>query len=356
LPRETIYFIRNFEQAFKYEHTVPNFEQYRSALTTGQSMDQLSAMRAFVRVVEMGNFTRAAEMLNLPKATVTNLIQGLEAHLHTKLLNRTTRRVMVTSDGALYYERATRIIAEINELDVSLSNSHASPSGRLRVEMAGAFADWIVIPALHDFHVKFPDIRVDLGVGDRPVDYLAENVDCALRAGTLTDQSLVARRVTDVSMIACAAPRYLEHYGMPAHPSELEQQHHCVSYFMAQNNRAMPLDFTREDEQLEINARYVVAVNDARSYLTATLNGHGIATLPCFMAMDALQSGDLIPVLPEWQIEPLEMHVVYPPNRHLSNKVRVFVDWLVRLLSDKKLNQCPARNASTLTIQTERNL
>ena len=144
-------------------------------------MDQLSAMRAFIRVVETGNFTRASDALRMPKATVTNLIQGLEAHLHTQLLNRTTRRVVVTTDGALYYERATRIVAEVDELDGSLSNSTGSPSGRLRVEMAGAFADWIVIPALCDFYQKFPDIRIDLGVGDRTVDYLAENVDCALR-------------------------------------------------------------------------------------------------------------------------------------------------------------------------------
>lgn len=302
-------------------------------------MDQLSAMRTFVRVVDMGNFTRAADVLGMPKATVTNLIQGLEAHLRTKLLNRTTRRVMVTSDGALYYERATRIIAEIDELDTSLSNSQTLPSGRLRVEMAGAFADWIVIPALHDFHRKFPDIRVDLGVGDRTVDYLAENVDCALRAGNLTDQSLVVRRVTDVAMTAFAAPSYLEQYGMPLHPSELEEAHCCVSYFMAQNNRPMRFDFARDGEQLDINPRYSVAVNDARSYLTAALNGHGVAVMPSFMVQDPLEKGDLVQVLPEWSIEPLTLQVVYPPNRHLSNKVRVFVDWLVRLLIEKKLNQ-----------------
>lgn len=306
-------------------------------------MDQLSAMRAFVRVVEMGNFTRAAEALSLPKATVTNLIQGLEAHLHTKLLNRTTRCVMVTTDGALYYERATQIIAQIDELDTGLSSSHMAPSGRLRVEMAGAFADWIVIPALHDFHARFPDIRVDLGVGDRPVDYLAENVDCALRAGVPADQSLIARRVTEVSVITCAAPGYLETHGTPGHPSELEDRHHCVSYFMAQNNRTMAFDFERAGEKIEINARYVVAVNDARSYLTAALNGLGISLLPHFMAADALEKGDLVRVLPEWQTEPIPLYVVYPPNRHLSNKVRVFVDWLVRLLAEKRLNLTPGQ-------------
>jgi LysR family transcriptional regulator, regulator for bpeEF and oprC len=301
-------------------------------------MDQLSAMRAFVRVVEMGNFTRASEALSLPKATVTNLIQGLEAHLRTKLLNRTTRRVMVTTDGALYYERAKQIIAELDELDISLSNSHSQPTGRLRVEMAGAFADGLVIPALHEFYNKYPDIRVDLGVGDRTVDYLAENVDCALRAGAPSDQSLIARRVGEVSMLACASPAYLQQHGMPQHPSDLEKDHHCVSYFLPQNNRTMILDFAKGDEYLEINGRYNVAVNDGRSYLNAALCGHGVAILPQFMLHEALEKRELLQVFPDWKTEPLPLYVVYPPNRHLSNKVRVFVDWLVRLLTDEKLN------------------
>ncbi|PWV99847.1 LysR family transcriptional regulator [Hoeflea marina] len=305
-------------------------------------MDQLSAMRAFVRVVEMSNFTRAAEALSMPKATVTNLIQGLEAHLKTKLLNRTTRRVMVTTDGALYYERATRIISELDELDGSLSSSHALPSGRLRVEMAGAFADWLVIPALGDFHARYPEIRIDLGVGDRTVDYLAENVDCALRGGVPADQTLIARRITEVAVVTCAAPGYLERYGMPLHPSDLERDHHCVSYFAAQKNRTMTLDFTREGEEIEIDARYVVSVNDARSYLTAALSGLGVAPLPWFMAADLVASGDLVRVLSDWTTAPIPLYVVYPPNRHLSNKVRVFVDWMVKLLDTGRLNAEPA--------------
>lgn len=301
-------------------------------------MDQFSAMRAFIRVVETGNFTRAADTLSMPKATVTNLIQGLEAHLHTKLLNRTTRRVMVTTDGALYYERAAQIVSEIDELDGSLSNSQGLPSGRLRVEMAGAFADWIVVPALCEFYQKYPDIRIDLGVGDRNVDYLAENVDCALRGGTPADQSLIARRVSEVEMITCAAPLYIEKFGIPERPEELENNHYSVSYFRAQTNRTLPFEFNRGDEKIEINARYIVSVNDSRTFVTAALNGLGIAQVPRFMVTDALAKGDLIQVLPEWNREPLPLYIVYPPNRHLSNKVRVFVDWLVKLLADAKLN------------------
>ncbi|WP_454850808.1 LysR substrate-binding domain-containing protein [Rhizobium binxianense] len=301
-------------------------------------MDQLSAMRVFIRVVETGNFTRAADMLAMPKATVTNLIQGLEAHLRTKLLNRTTRRVMVTTDGALYYERAAQIISELEELDGSLSNSQSLPTGRLRVEMAGAFADSIVVPALCDFYQKYPDIRIDLGVGDRTVDYLAENVDCALRGGTPADQSLIARRVSEVEFVTCAAPLYIEKFGMPERPEELETDHYSVNYFRAQTNRTVPFEFRKDNETLEINPRYIVAVNDSRTYLTAALTGLGIVQSPLFMIREALAKGDLVRVLPEWTRDPLPLYVVYPPNRHLSNKVRVFVDWLVKLLADAKLN------------------
>lgn len=301
-------------------------------------MDQLSAMRAFIRVVETGNFTRAADTLAMPKATVTNLIQGLEAHLHTKLLNRTTRRVMVTTDGALYYERAAQIVSELEELDGSLTNSQGLPTGRLRVEMAGAFADWIVVPALCDFYQKYPEIRVDLGVGDRNVDYLAENVDCALRGGTPADQSLIARRVSEVEMLTCAAPLYIEKFGIPTRPEELENDHYSVSYFRAQTNRTYPFEFRKDNENLEINPRYLLSVNDSRTFVNAALNGLGIAQLPRFMIRDALARGELVEILPEWSREPLPLYIVYPPNRHLSNKVRVFVDWLVKLLSDAKLN------------------
>lgn len=302
-------------------------------------MDQLSAMRAFLRVVETGNFTRASSTLGMPKATVSNLIQNLETHLQTKLLNRTTRRVMVTTDGALYYERAIQIVNEIDELDGSLSHSRTSPSGRLRVEMAGAFADLLVIPALGDFHEKYPDIHIDLGVGDRTVDYLAENVDCALRGGAPGDQSLIARRVAEIDVVACAAPGYIETFGAPEHPSDLETNHHCVNYFLAQTNRTMPFEFEKDGEKIEVNSRYLVSVNDARSYLAAALSGLGVAPLPHFMATEALAGGQLVPVLPGWRSEPIPLYIVYPPNRHLSNKVRVFVDWIVRLLAQMSLSK-----------------
>lgn len=302
-------------------------------------MDQLSAMRVFVRVVETGNFTRAATTLNIPKTTVTNMVQALEAHLHTTLLNRTTRRVMVTTDGALYYERAIQILSDIAELDGSLSNSQTQPSGRVRLEMAGAFADLLIIPHLCDFHERYPLIKLDIGVGDRLVDYIAENVDCALRGGTPTDQSLIVRKVGEIGMQAYAAPLYLEKMGMPAHPNDISDGHRCVGYLQAPSGRIMPMSFTRGDEEIEIDPNYIVSVNDARSYLDAAIAGVGLAQVPRFMAQKPLQEGKLVPILSDWACESLTLYIVYPQTRHLSNKVRVVVDWLAKRVQSLKVEE-----------------
>jgi len=314
-------------------------------------MDQLSAMRTFVRVVETGNFTRAAAALSIPKTTVTNLVQALEAHLRTRLLNRTTRRVTVTTDGALYYERAIQILSELDELDGSLTNSQAQPSGRLRVEMAGAFADTLVIPSLCDFYLRYPQIQLDIGVGDRLVDYLAENVDCALRGGTPTDQSLVTRKVGEIRLSCYAAPRYLEKFGMPQHPLDLTASHFCVGYLMVPSGKVFSMDFRRGDESHDIEPRYVVSVNDSRTYVKAAIAGMGVAISAPYFVKEAVEKGELVPVLTDWQCESIPLNIVYPRTRHLSNKVRVFVDWLVKLVHDldkdspaeERFTQAPAK-------------
>jgi DNA-binding transcriptional LysR family regulator len=308
-------------------------------------MDQLAAMRAFVRVVEAGTFTRAADALDTPKPTVTKLIQNLEAHLRTRLLNRTTRRVTVTPDGAAYYERAVRILGEIEELDGSMSRSQASPRGKLRVDVGGGFALLLIIPALPAFHARYPDIQIDLGVSDRAADLIGENVDCVLRAGDLTDQSLVARRVGEMRFVTCAAPAYLDRFGAPGHPRDLESDHHVVSYFNARTGRLVPMTFTRlseragVQEKLEIQGRYIVAVNDGDAYVAAGLTGLGVIQAPVFMVGQHLDAGAVRPVLSDWSPVSRPLHVVYPPNRHLSNRLRVFVDWIVTLFASATFSQ-----------------
>jgi LysR family transcriptional regulator, regulator for bpeEF and oprC len=294
-------------------------------------MDQLAAMRAFVRVVEAGNFSRASESLGMPKATVTKLIQSLEAHLHTKLLNRTTRRVLVTHDGALYYDRALRLLADLEELDSTMAASQAQPQGRVRVEISGALANLVLIPALWDLKERYPGLRIDLGVSDRPVDILAENVDCAIRIGELTDQSLIARRIAQMHFITCAAPSYLRKIGEPNHPREIETDHYVVGYFRAQTGQQLPLEFTKGEEKLEVYGRYLIAANEAISYLAAAEAGMGIVQVPRLMAEKPFRDGTLQPILKEWTRAPMPIFVVFPPNRHLSSKVRAFVDWAADL-------------------------
>lgn len=296
-------------------------------------MDRLLALKVFARVVEAGTFTRAADSLQMPKATVTKLVQGLEAHLGVKLLQRTTRQVTVTSDGAAYYERTSRLLAELDEVDASMTHAQASPKGRIRVDVGASVARQIIIPALGEFHARYPDIRIDLGAGDRLVDLIADNVDCVIRAGALADESLVARRLGSLAFRTYAAPAYLARFGRPAHPSDLEGEHRVVSYFSAGSGRFYPFDFTKDGERIDVHGPYVVAVNDSNTYLAATLAGLGVAQLPEFMARPHLATGELVPILEDWTAETMPIHAVYPPNRHLSAKVRVFVDWMAELFA-----------------------
>lgn len=305
-------------------------------------MDQLSAMRVFTRVVETGNFSKAALSLKMPKTTVTNLVQGLEGHLGTKLLNRTTRQVVVTNDGALYYERASRLLAELDELDGSLSSSQAQPSGRVRVALSGAFADQLIMPALCDFHTRYPKIQLEFDIGDRIVDYIAENVDCALRGGTPNDQSLVARKVAELELRTYAAPLYLERRGVPQHPHDLEREHAGIGYMKAYEGRNFPMVFRQGETVIEVQPQYVISVNEARSYVAAAVAGIGVAQTVSFMVRDAVARGELVEILADWPRDPIPLYIVYPQTRHLSNKVRVFVDWLARMLQDIERSECNA--------------
>ncbi|OGB14511.1 MAG: LysR family transcriptional regulator [Burkholderiales bacterium RIFCSPLOWO2_12_67_14] len=296
-------------------------------------MDQIQSIRVFARVVEAGTFTKAAESLNLPKGTVTKLVQHLEARLKVKLLNRTTRRVTVTPDGAAYYERTVRVLNDLDDIEASMTNAQASPSGRLRVDVGSSVAREIIIPALADFFRRFPDIQLDLGVSDRSVDLLADNVDCVLRGGELLDQSLVARRVANVSLIAVASPAYLRAHGTPTHPEQLEREHTMVNHFSTRNGRPYPNEFEKDGQTLEISGRYKLALNESNAVTAAVLAGLGVAQMASFTALPLIERGELVRVLSDWTCMTIPLYVVYPPNRHLSAKVRAFVEWVAELLA-----------------------
>ncbi|SIT30449.1 LysR family transcriptional regulator [Achromobacter sp. MFA1 R4] len=296
-------------------------------------MDRFDAMNAFARVVETGSFTKAAETLHMSKTSVTQLVQQLEARLRVRLLNRTTRKVNVTADGAAYYERVIKLLADMDDAETSLSSASEAPRGRLRVDVPSPLARMVLVPALPAFHARYPDIQLDMGVSDRIVDLIGENVDCVVRGGELTDQSLMARRVGDLRLGVYAAPSYLKQAGKPAHPRELEDSHHrIVGFLWARTGRALPYAMRRANDIINVQGRYVLAVDDGNAYLAAGLAGMGVLWLPDYMSEPHLARGELVPVFEDWRMDPMPLYVAFPPNRHVSAKLRAFIDWIVELM------------------------
>lgn len=297
-------------------------------------MDRFNAMQAFARVVETGSFTKAAETLHMSKTSVTQLVQQLEARLRVKLLNRTTRKVNVTADGAAYYERVIKLLADMDDAETSLSNASMLPRGRLRVDIPSPFARMILIPALPEFHARYPDIQLDLGVSDRRVDLIDEGIDCVIRGGELTDLSLVARRVGDLTLGVFAAPSYLEKTGVPSHPQELSlPQHAIVGFRWARVGLAFPYALHRNEERVTVQGLSVISVDDGNAGLAAVLAGLGVIWLPDYMAREHVSRGELVRLFDDWHLEPMPMYIAFPPNRHVSAKLRVFIDWVVELMA-----------------------
>lgn len=296
-------------------------------------MDKLQAMQLFVRVVETGGMSRAADSLGIPKATATTLMQQLEAALGVKLLNRTTRRVTVTTDGAAYYPRAVAILAEVQETEESLARRRSVPSGRLRIDAPTLLARLVIVPALPEFFKRYPDIDLQLSSGEHRADLIEEGIDCAVWSGELGDSALVARRVGQLYFGTCAAPSYLASHGYPHHPQDLSS-HRCINHFAPHTGKTAEWVFAKDGARLSIPLRGFVALDDENSYLAAAEAGLGVAQIPAFVLKEALERGTLELVLGDWFAEPVPLSVVYPQNRHLSNKVRVFVDWIAELFAE----------------------
>jgi LysR family transcriptional regulator, regulator for bpeEF and oprC len=290
-------------------------------------------MQLFSRVVETGGMSRAADSLGIPKATATAMIQQLESVLGVKLLNRTTRRVSVTPDGAAYYPRCVAILAEVQETEESLAQRRSVPSGRLRVDAPTLLARLVIVPALPEFFRRYPDIDLQLSSGEHRADLIEEGVDCAVWSGELEDSTLVARRVGQLYFGTCAAPSYLAANGHPHHPQELGA-YRCINHFTPQTGKTSEWVFAKDGTRLSIPLSGYIALDDENSYVAAAEAGLGIAQIPAFVLADALERGSLELVLGDWFAEPLPLSVVYPQNRHLSNKVRVFVDWIAELFAE----------------------
>jgi LysR family transcriptional regulator, regulator for bpeEF and oprC len=299
-------------------------------------MDRLLAMQVFTKVVEMNGFARAADALAIPPASATTLIKKLEAHLQVRLMQRTTRRINLTPDGAEYYERCVRILADINETEDSLAHTANGPRGKLRVDMPGSLGRLVVMPRIEEFRKRYPDVELMLGFGDRPVDLIQEGVDCALRVGQLDDSSLVARRLGALATITAASPHYLERYGEPRSLEELEQ-HIGVQYYSSRTGRTLEMNFEVDGKSVDVKMNGTLAVNDADAYVTCGVNGAGIIQAPLFMLGSYIEAGELKEILTPWKVRPMPLSAVYPHNRHLAAKVRVFVEWAAEICGQSPL-------------------
>ena len=297
-------------------------------------MDRFDAMKAFVRVVETGSFTRAAATLHMSRTTVTQLVQQLEARLRLKLLNRTTRKVNVTADGAAYYERIVQVLDTLEEIETSLPHAAALPRGQLRVDVPSPLAALLLVPALPTFHALYPDIVLDMGASDRMVDVIADNVDCVIRGGDITDQSLMARKLADLPLGVYAAPAYLQRVGTPLHPLDLQDSaHRIVRFRWGRGGNGFPYVMHREGKSVKIHGQYVLSIDDGNAYLAAGVAGLGVLWLPDYMARPHVDRGELLPLFETWTVDPMPLYLAYPPNRHVSKKLRVFIDWVAELMA-----------------------
>ncbi|WP_061808374.1 LysR family transcriptional regulator [Serratia grimesii] len=287
-------------------------------------MDRIDAMRLFTRVVEQSSFTQAAQDLGLPRSTVTDAIKQLEARLQVRLLQRTTRHVSPTLDGEAYYQRCLTILADIEDAEMAFAG--AKPRGLLRIDVHGTLARHFLLPELPDFLARNPDIELFMSEGDRLVDPVREGIDCVVRVGRLKDSDMVARRLGELDEVTCAAPDYLQRFGTPLSLDELDG-HRMVGFRSSASGTIMPLEFNVAGQSHQVTLPCTVSVSAAESLVAAAQMGLGIIQVPRYHLRDSLDNGSLLPLLPQFPSTPMPVSLLYPRNRQLSPRVRVFIDW-----------------------------
>jgi LysR family transcriptional regulator for bpeEF and oprC len=289
-------------------------------------MDRFDSMRVFVRIVELMSFTKAADDLQLPRATVTHTIQQLEKRLGVRLLHRTTRQVSATLDGEAYFQRCVRLLADVEEAESVFSQSAAAPRGKLRVDLQGTLGMHFLLPHIGDFFARYPDIELEIGMGDRLVDLVREGIDCVLRAGEPRESSMVGRRVALLGQVTCASKTYLERHGTPRTLDEFKT-HRAVNY-AGGTGKVLPFEFLVGDEPRTMQLRGSATVSHADAYVACCEAGLGFVQLPRYHVERQLADGTLREVLGKYRPAPMPVSVLYPHHRQLSPRVRVFVDWV----------------------------
>jgi DNA-binding transcriptional LysR family regulator len=287
-------------------------------------MDRFDAMRVFTRIVERRSFTLAAEDLGLPRSSVTDAVKGLEARLGVRLLQRTTRQVSPTLDGDAYYQRCVSLIADLEEAEGAFAG--AKPSGLIRVDVHGTQARHFLLPGLPDFLAEYPGIRLHIAEAHQPLDLIREGFDCFLRTGELGDSPLVQRRLAMLERGTFASPGYLERFGVPRTPDQLEG-HQMVGMTAQQTGEIAPFVFREGDRFRELTLPALITVTGPETNIASACLGLGLIQVPRYRVEAELASGALVEVLADFPATPLPVYILYSHTRQLSPRVRVFVEW-----------------------------
>ena len=290
-------------------------------------MDKIDGIRTFLGVVEAGSFTAAADRLGISKALASKHVAALEQRLGARLINRTTRRLALTEVGRIYAERCKPLLADFDELDTVVQERQGQVRGLLRLSAPVTFGETHLAPIIGDFLKRHPDLTIELSLTDRVVDLIDEGVDAALRISDMADSSLIARRLSHIRMICCAAPAYLDRHGRPAHPDALAK-HQCIVDLNDKTGAGWPFTVHGERRLVPVEGRY--RVNSARAVRDALLAVGGIGRCPSFVVAEDIAAGRLEVVLADQVSEEIGIYLVYPHARHLAAKVRVLADFLTR--------------------------
>lgn len=290
-------------------------------------MDKLTAMQVFVKVVESGSFVKAADHLDLSATAVSRHVAELEASLGTRLLQRTTRRLHLTDAGRRYVERCQQILGDLDEADAAVRDETLSPRGLLRVSVPASFGLLHLAPLLPQFQLRYPDVVLEVEVSDRMVDLVEEGYDLALRITAQLAPTLVARRLATIHVVPCASPAYIARHGAPETPQALAD-HECLVY----TNADRRYEWRFGEERVKVGGRF--RCNNGDMLRAAALAGEGIICEPSFLVGEDLRAGRLVPLLQDWPLSQLALHAVYPSRRHLTARVRAFVDFLVERIGD----------------------
>jgi len=309
-------------------------------------MDRLENMNTFVHIVEAGGISAAAERMDVAKSVISRRLKELESHLGVQLFHRTTRQMNLTDSGRAFYEQSVRILTDVLEAEHAVSQSHSALRGNLRVAVPLSFGLLHLGPAIIEFLQAHPAIKFDLDFDDRQVDLLAEGFDLAIRIAGLPDSSLIARRLAPVQSVMCASPAYLEQMGAPRTPGELIR-HRCLAYNLISNSDNWSV-YDAAGQLVKTRITPYLKAGNGEFLRDVAVAGLGIVLLPVFIVYREIERGMLLPVLTEYQYPQLAVYAVYPQTRHLSRRVRVFIDFLSKRFAEKPYWDTCLRNTKNI--------